>query len=328
MSRIKPLDPPVPEYAFGYKKPPRPGNEINGLGETQKRRATHVFHSGGRDHLEWQALDDFFGMINPWSVVTHVLRNAWQLRNKDGRVAAIRREVADTQAMSTEIKQIAKDLGAELVGITQINDDALYEGHSTPHENAICIGLSMNLEEMQHVPHDRAAVEVMRVYRIVSRIAIRLAKRIRKMGYPAKAYGNPNSTDILHIPLAVNAGLGELGKHGSMISKEYGSNFRLAAVLTDLPLSYDEPVDIGVQDLCLGCRRCVVDCPPDAIDDEKQYVRGEKRWYVDFDKCIPYFVKTHGCAICIEVCPWSRPGQGETLSRTLLAKRQHKGRRS
>ena len=106
-----------------------------------------------------------------------------------------------------------------------------------------------------------------------------------------------------------------------MISKEHGPNVRLASVLTDLPLAVDQPVDIGVDDLCLGCRRCTIDCPADAISDSKQLVRGTTRWYVDFDKCIPYFVKTMGCGICIEVCPWTKPGRGDSLSAKLLAKR-------
>ena len=224
--------------------------------------------------------------------------------------------------MSEEIKRRARDLGAELVGITRVSDDALYEGMSVPYNYAVCIGLSMDREEMAHVPQVPAAVEVMRIYKEISRIAVRLSQQIRGMGWPARAYGNPNSTDILHIPLAVNAGLGQLGKHGSMISKEFGSNFRLAAVLTDLPLVCDEPEDIGVEDLCLGCQRCVKDCPPDAIYNEKQLIRGEYKWYVDFDKCIPYFVKTNGCAICIEVCPWSVPGRGPSLSEKLLSKRE------
>jgi epoxyqueuosine reductase QueG len=162
----------------------------------------------------------------------------------------------------------------------------------------------------------------MRAYREIARIAVRLSEKIRGLGWPARAYGNPNSTDILHIPLAIQAGLGQLGKHGSMISEAYGSNFRLAAVLTDLPVATDKPVDIGVEDLCLTCRRCVIDCPPKAISHEKQLVRGEQKWYVDFDKCIPYFTKTFGCAICIEVCPWSEPGRGPGLSRQLLARRK------
>jgi Pyruvate/2-oxoacid:ferredoxin oxidoreductase delta subunit len=319
---MKLKSPPDTHYAFGYREPPEAGNRINGLGETAKRRAQHVFHNATGEKLSWEALDDFFSYINAWGVVRHILANTWQLRRQDGPVAAERVEVADPSSMAAAIKHKARELGAGLVGITGVTDDALYRGYDAPHRSAICIGLPMIREEMEHVPHERAAIEVMRAYRVVSRIAIELSEHIRAMGWPAKAYGNPNSTEILHIPLAINAGLGELGKHGSMISKEYGSNFRLAAVLTDLPLAYDAPVDNGVDDLCLTCRRCVIDCPPDAIHETKQWVRGEKKWYVDFDRCIPYFVKTFGCAICIEVCPWSEPGRGEGLSEKLLAKRR------
>jgi ferredoxin len=65
----------------------------------------------------------------------------------------------------------------------------------------------------------------------------------------------------------------------------------------------------------------VRECPPDAIFNEKQWVRGDYKWYVDFDKCIPYFVETQACGICLEVCPWSEPGRGPWLSEKLLAQR-------
>jgi epoxyqueuosine reductase len=319
---MRPENPPPSTYAFSYQNPPRSGNAINGLGEMEPRRASHVFHDASGEELDWKALDDFFSFINPWGVVRHMLANTWSLRRQEGPVAKARQPVEDPRAMAEQIKAKAKDLGAGLVGLTTVTESALYEGCEAPYPNAICIGLGMNRVEMEHAPQKRAAVEVMRTYREVSRIAIELAEHIRSLGWSAKAYGNPNSTDLLHIPLAVAAGLGQLGKHGSMISKEYGSNFRLAAVLTELPLALDTPVDIGVDDLCLSCRRCVLDCPPRAIFEEKQLVRGEKKWYVDFDACVPYFVKTYGCAICIEVCPWSEPGRGPTLSETLLAKRR------
>ena len=320
--RIRPENPPPPTYAFGYRHAPRSGNDINGLGETEPRRPQHVFHSAGGPPLDWQALDDFFGLISPWSVLRHVIGNAWQLRNKDGPVHPVQRKVRDAVAMAAEVKDLARSVGAELVGITRVTDDCLYEGKSVPYKTAICLGLSMDREQMAHVPQEPAAVEVMRSYREISRISVELSQAIRAMGWPARAYGNPNSTDLLHIPLAVKAGLGQLGKHGSMISQQFGSNVRLAAVLTDLPLACDEPIDIAVDDLCTSCRRCVVDCPPDAIFETKQWVRGDQRWYVNFDKCVPYFVKTNGCGICIEVCPWSVPGRGPSLTEKLLAKRE------
>jgi epoxyqueuosine reductase len=318
---MRPCDPPPPTYAFGYRMPPVSGNAINGLGEAETSRARVVFHSSDDRPLAWKALDDFFSLINPWSVLRHVLANTWQLRRSDGPVARDRRPVDDPSAMTTEIKKLAQELGAGLVGVAPVTEDALYEGRDPGLRNAICLALPMSRGEMTFAPQPRAAAEVMRTYRIAARVAIRLAERIRAMGWPARAYGNPNCTDILMIPLAIRAGIGELGKHGSMICREYGSNFRLAAVLTELPLAADAPVDIGVEDVCSLCRRCVDDCPPRAIFEEKQLVRGERKWYVDFDKCIPYFVKTTGCSICIEVCPWSEPGRGPGLSELLLRKR-------
>ena len=174
---------------------------------------------------------------------------------------------------------------------------------------------------MVNVPEPVTGWEVLSAYRRVTRIAIELSGRIRAMGWPAKAYGDTKTGEILHIPLALAAGLGQLGKHGSIISREYGSNFRLATVATDLPLASGYPLDLGVDDVCLTCRRCTIDCPPGAISDEKMMVRGVRKWYVDFDKCVPYFAETGGCAICIEVCPWSEPGRGPMISQAALAKR-------
>ena len=318
---MKPRNPPAPSYHVGYRSQPTSGNAINGLGSAKSSRARHVFHNATGGPLPFDAIDEFFGYINPWSVVRYMLANAWQLRQAADPPRGEPVAVGDPASMAQTIKAEARALGAELVGITEVGEYDLYEGREAPHRYAICIGLSMDREEMVHAPEEPAAVEVMRTYRNVARIAVGLAKKIRRRGWPARVYGNPNASDILQIPLAVAAGLGQLGKHGSMISKEHGSNFRLAAVLTDLPMAVDAPVDIGVDDLCLTCRRCVIDCPPDALSNEKQLVRGEEKWYVDFDKCLPYFVKTLGCAICIEVCPWSEPGRGVELSKRLLAKR-------
>ena len=315
---------PPPSYAFGYRRQPESGNAINGVGEPRRVRARPVFHASGGERLAWKALDDFFSIINPWRVIRHVLFNTWQLRRSEGPVAAAQRAVTDPAAMAAEIKALARRLGASVVGVAEVTDDALYEGREPGLRYAVCLGLEMDRGEMVHAPEARAAAEMMRTYRGLGRIAVELAEAIRAMGWPARAYGNPNSTDILLIPLAIRAGLGELGKHGSLIGREHGSNFRLAAVLTDLPLALDAPVDAGVEDVCTVCRRCVDDCPPRAILEQKELVRGERKWYVDFDKCIPYFVKTYGCAICIEVCPWSEPGRGPAISERVLAVRRER----
>ena len=54
-------------------------------------------------------------------------------------------------------------------------------------------------------------------------------------------------------------------------------------------------------------------------------VRGQQKWYIDFDKCIPFFNQTYGCAICIATCPWSRPGVGLNLASKLARRAQRLG---
>ncbi len=113
--------------------------------------------------------------------------------------------------------------------------------------------------------------------------------------------------------------------HGSIINKDYGSSFRLAAVLTDVALIPTLRVSYNVDDFCMRCQVCCNACPPDAILPDKTMVRGETKWYVDFDKCIPFFNENLGCAIFIAVCPWSIPGRGPRIVEQLLRRSSRKG---
>ncbi len=310
---------PSTDYSFAYRESPKSGNTINGVGEKSFRRATQIFHGSGARKLEWSALEQFFALSAPFKVYWLNLVNRWLLRNADGQVAKTKQSIDDPRRAAEAIKTKALQLGAGTVGITKVTENALYQNYDCQFENAIVVLMPMDSEEMSHIADVRSGVETMRVYMEISKTVIALAKHIRDTGWSARAYGE--SADILHIPLAIDAGLGQLGKHGSLICKEYGSNMRIATVLTNLPLAADEPIDIAVDDLCIGCKRCTIDCPPDAITDSKQMVRGVEKWYVDFDKCVPYFTHTVGCGICIEVCPWSKPGRGPSLSEKLLSKR-------
>ncbi|MFK7967322.1 MAG: 4Fe-4S dicluster domain-containing protein [Burkholderiaceae bacterium] len=323
---MKPHSPPPPEAVAVYAEPPRSGNDVNGLGVSAFFKPQHVFHSnpGYYGVHDWFLMNAFFRLMASWRAIPQSLLIRWHTRNCDGPVAAEQQSVDDPVAMTDLIKAIAKDEGAAIVGIARVTDAAYYEHTNLDYPTAICFGMPMDRGEMAAVPQDRAAVEVLRVYKELAITGNQIAARIRQMGWRAKSFADSNSTDILQIPLAIDAGLGELGKHGSLICPDYGSNIRLAAVLTDLPLVPDKPVDIGVQDLCISCKRCTIDCPPNAISDETQMVRGTRKWYVDFDKCTPYFSITGGCAICIQVCPFSEDGRAPKLSDQLLRRRARK----
>ena len=321
---MKLTDVPSAENLPRYENPRLSGNVTNGLNVSKKIQAKRVFHALGYPNFPWAGMNAFFLMNGSLQILLEALKYRWKLRRSTGPVAEKAIKVADPVVMAAQIKQKAKELGAGIVGISVVLPEDLYDDIKLNYRYAICIGTPMQRDEMQYVGHARAALEVQRSYSEVGSVAIELAEYIRSLGWPAKAYGDPRSTDLLQIPMAIRAGLGELGKHGSLISKEYGSNFRLSSVVTDIPIAVDKYNAVGIDEMCLGCRRCTIDCPPKAITDKKQMVRGEVRWYVDFDKCVPYFAATHGCAICIEVCPWSEPGGGVKLSEIMMGKRAKK----
>ena len=135
----------------------------------------------------------------------------------------------------------------------------------------------------------------------------------------------PMATKLTMIPPAIACGFGELGKHGSIINREMGASFRISAVLTDAPFEPTVADAFGVDDFCSSCRICEDACPPEALFQTKKTVRGQEKWYVDFDKCLPFFNQHQGCAICIAVCPWSRPGVGPRLAEKLVRRAERLG---
>jgi len=137
---------------LAYRNPPVSGNTINGLGEPERRQASHVFHNDGTSKLEWDRLDQLFAYINPWPVVLYIFRNIWNLRKARGPVAAQQRAVADPAAMAKQVKKMARDLGADLVGITTIKPEYIYQGHELPFQFLISIGVEMKREKMAGVP--------------------------------------------------------------------------------------------------------------------------------------------------------------------------------
>ena len=307
---------PTTDYSFEIRNPTLSGNYINGLGETEPRPATAIFHTWKIDHPLGK-LELLFQAIRTPKEWIALCKRQWNTRRFTGEKASVQVPVDDPAAMTEQIKALTRELGSSMVGIAPLTDDMLTEELPLDYPYIISFGVTMDRESALNAPSEGAALTIQAEYRGTDRIAAEVAQHIRDMGWDAQAAIH----NFLQIPAAVEAGLGELGKHGSLISKELGSMFRLGAIATNLPLVIDGPEDIGVDDFCARCQVCTTNCPPHAILDTKQMVRGKERWYVDFDTCIPYFVENHGCGICIGVCPWSEPGRGEAFSLKQLALR-------
>ena len=94
-------------------------------------------------------------------------------------------------------------------------------------------------------PGHGSVIEVMAQYNRGVRAAKALAGFIRGHGYDAEGHGGPIAGPFTMVPAALAAGLGELGKHGSIINRQFGSSFRLAAVTPALPLVAAAPDTFG-----------------------------------------------------------------------------------
>ena len=227
-----------------------------------------------------------------------------RIPSQDGEVAAQRTDFADPAAAAKRVKQVGQELGADLVGITHVDQHHVYKDEDVPHRFAIVAAFAMDFAEIAKAPTAATNLEVLRTYERAGQLAIALAETIRSLGYPARAHTLARE-QLVMLPHAYAAGLGELGKHGSLINRDLGCSFRVAVVTTDLPLSEDVPRLEGIDDVCTKCQMCVRYCPGDAISDDKQDVRGVMKWVVELEKCAPYWGTYSACAICLEVCPWN-----------------------
>lgn len=204
---------------------------------------------------------------------------------------------------------------------TAFKPEWTFAGEVLDYQWVVMIGVVHDYQQIKTAPEPEAGAEVVRQYGRATKAVKDIAGWIRSRGWDASIHAGPMAGSLLLIPPAIECGFGELGKHGSIINKEYGSSFRLAAVLTDIPLIPTPPVEYGVDDFCTRCQVCANACPPDAILPEKTTVRGEHKWYVNFDQCMPFFNESFGCGICIAVCPWSIPGRGPRIAEQLQRRR-------
>lgn len=298
------------------------GNDLNGLGETKIRPPTPIY---------WQTPElTPFGPLMQF-FVDHAPRDELlyntqmktdEIRSREVGPKSAERIEKSSEEWSQLIKYVGMENGAVAVGMTRMRPEWIIDGFEIPYENVITIGVAMDFDNLITAPEVPSAAEVVKQYGRAHLVTIAIATWIREQGWNAVSYGGSNNVPILLIPPAIESGLGELGKHGSLINRESGSVLRLGGLVTDMPLQFDTSDHFGLDDFCLNCKACQNACPPEAIHPTKKMVRGTEKWYVDFDKCLPYFNERTGCGICLAVCPWSRPGVPENLVKKIAKRKE------
>ncbi len=306
-----------------------------------------------REHPDLLEIDDYIrnlpglGAFMP-AVDMHMFNaEAWLMKKLgeknfiDDKPSQKKIDISPERA-AIKVKSLARLLGADIVGISKTNEDYAYSHRGrdvykeepwgmsieVKHKYTISLGFREKPEMIHTAPHHSEMLETGAVYFKSTVVSIVLAKYIRLLGYPARAHQFRNY-QMLSVPPAVDAGLGELARCGFLLTREFGNCLRLSSVTTDLPLDIDKPVDIGVQDFCTVCKLCAEACPSGAIPfGEKELVRGVYKWKLDEVKCISYWNKIGSdCGICIASCPWSLPDKwwhrlsADAASKSLIARR-------
>ena len=236
----------------------------------------------------------------------------------DGEVAEKKQNV-DPKKVSRLVKSWLKRLGAHSTGVTQLKDYHLYshkgrgalygKAIQNKHPYAIAFTVEMDHEMIQASPKGSAVMESSQQYLNSGTMAVQLAAFIRKLGYQARAHIDGNYELICPL-VARDAGLGEIGRMGLLMTPKLGPRVRVAVVTTDMPVITDKKRDYSsVIDFCTICKKCAGACPSHAISfGNRTNTEGVLRWKINSESCFTYWTAIGtDCGRCIAVCPYAHP---------------------
>jgi epoxyqueuosine reductase len=308
--------------------------------EIKSDKGTAFFRSHNMPHARARKADGFgqldYALRNASWHVTNVLRDI--RREKDGRKEGFfdtftshedgwpdKYPFDSPESATQNLRRAATSIGVGMMGVCEYDERWLYRtaySEKTQQDkpldipedlpNVIVIGEPMDMPLTATVPSALSGTATGLGYTYDSVVLLTLTQYIRNLGYRAVASMNDSA---LAIPLAVQAGFGEVGRHSLLITEEYGPRLRLGKIFTDLPLTIDQPKKFGVEEFCNICQRCSAACPPKAILRDApsrtahsvSNLRGVRKWTTIAEKCFRFWAgQNSDCSICIRVCPYNR----------------------
>ncbi len=252
------------------------------------------------------------------------------------------------------VKRVARYFGAQLVGIAPLKKQFIYSNSywsdgthkeivftdvDKPQETdeqmiipekmqwVIMMGIPMDVDMMDYTPSPLGCAETRITYSRMGLIVSGVAEFLRGLGYNAI----PSINDLgLNIPMAIDAGFGEQGRNGKLVTPEFGPSLRLCKVVTDLPMLYDSPIHFGVTEFCEVCKKCADECPAHAIStgerswsrDSVSCSQGHFTWHLNNEACRKYWDLglAANCTSCIRACPFTKhPGLVHEIVRTFVS---------
>ncbi len=214
----------------------------------------------------------------------------------------------DAVTFTEVITGLAKYYGARGVAITKLKDYNYYSHKGRPaqeygkeivpsYKYGICFYVEMEEDLIDTAPSVTQSVAVTKGYVDAAIIGMVLAYYIRSLGYEAR--NNMDGNYLFPLPRVFEqAGLGDVGMSGLLVTKEFGSRIRLGMVSTNIPLIESAVERPYIADFCKLCSRCKRTCPPQAIKDETSGFEDET--------CLSMWMHFGSdCGLCMASCPFS-----------------------
>ncbi|MGB2957045.1 MAG: 4Fe-4S dicluster domain-containing protein [Anaerolineales bacterium] len=284
-------------------------------------------------HPEHQEQDDASrkkpGLLSPQASYTEPLHSAAAgasfyltdaLREAvDGPVAEQKNDYSP-EILTRTVKQLTKYYGALDCGITILKSAHIYSHigrgsgkYGAPvelkHKFAIAFVVEMDYQMIGSAPYPPVTMESGRQYVELARVAVQLAAAIRSLGFPARAHIDGNYRVIAPL-VARDAGLGEIGRMGLLMTPHQGPRVRVGVVTTDMPLIADNyQANVSLIDFCNICQKCADNCPSQSIPHgDREVNNGVVRWKISPESCYHYWtIIGTDCGRCLAVCPYSHP---------------------
>ena len=221
-----------------------------------------------------------------------------------------------------QLKEFAHSLSVSPLEFVKLPQDLIFQKFGVLFDNAIILAMEMSKEKIDKAASQETLNMVFGTYDDLGKAANRIAKFLREHGYAAHA-DHPLGGLVLFPPLAQKAGIGWVGKHGLLITPEFGPRVRLAAVYTNienLPL-VDSNEHGWIDEYCTICGLCIKQCPPQAILEGAVTHDTGRVTNIKQQDCFEYFAQFYGCSLCVKACPFSKAGDTYERLKAVTEKR-------
>lgn len=217
-----------------------------------------------------------------------------------------------------EFEDEAKLSGIGAIGYCKLPSHLIFKDRAVLYDYAMVFTMEMDKQAILMAPSLDTFKMVMSTYDTLGITVNKLTNKLRDMGFQAQA-SHPLGGLTLYPPLAVEAGLGWFGNHGLLITPEFGSRQRIAAIfvnINNLPLASSNEHS-WIETFCNSCNKCIRTCPEKAILIEPIIHSSGRRTHIERAKCLPAFVNKQGCTVCIKECTFTQTSYNDLLNRFL-----------